>query len=42
MTLLAINYLDLTVKFGLLSKISNVHQLTRIGRVLLSLINDKT
>ena len=41
MTLLAINYLDLTVKFGLLSKISNVHQLTRIGRVLLSLINDK-
>ena len=41
MTLLAINYLDLTVKFGLLSKISNVYQLTRIGRVLLSLLNDK-
>ena len=41
MTLLADNYLDLSVKFGLLSKISNVYQLTRIGRVLLSLINDK-
>ncbi len=41
MTLLAINYLDLTVKFGLLSKISNVYQLTRIGRVLLNLLNDK-
>ena len=41
MTQLAINYLDLAVKFGLLSQISNVYQLTRIGRVLLSLINDK-
>ena len=41
MTLLASNYLDLTVKFGLLSKISNVYQLTRIGRVLLSSINDE-
>ena len=41
MTLLVINYLDLTVKFGLLSKISNVYQLTRTGRVLLSLLNDK-
>lgn len=39
--LLSANYLDLTVKFGLLSKISNVYQLTRIGRVLLSLLNDK-
>ncbi len=42
MTLLGTNYLDLTVKFGLLSKISNVYQLTRIGRVLLSLLNDKS
>ena len=41
MTLLATSYLDLTVKFGLLSKISNVYQLTRTGRVLLSLLNDK-
>ena len=41
MTSLASNYLDLTVKFGLLSKISNVYQPTRIGRVLLSLLNDK-
>ena len=41
MTLLATNYLDLAVKFGLLSKISNVYQLTRTGRVLLSLLNDK-
>ncbi|RKU24489.1 hypothetical protein C6499_16870 [Candidatus Poribacteria bacterium] len=41
MTLLSTSYLDLTVKFGLLSKISNVYQLTRIGRVLLSLLNDK-
>lgn len=40
MTLLASNYLDLTVKFGLLSKISNVYQLTRIGRVLLNLLNE--
>ena len=40
-TLLSANYLDLTVKFGLLSKISNVYQLTRIGRVLLTLLNDK-
>ena len=38
---LAINYLDLSVKFGLLSAISNVYQLTRIGRVLLGLLNDK-
>ena len=37
----ATNYLDLAVKFGLLSKISNVYQLTRTGRVLLSLLNDK-
>ena len=42
MTLLASNYLDLTVKFGLLSKISNVYQLTRIGRILLSLLNDES
>ena len=35
------NYVDLTVKFGLLSKISNVYQLTRMGRVLSSLLNDK-
>ena len=41
MTQLAINYLDLAVKFGLLSKISNVYQLTRIGRVILSLRDDK-
>ena len=41
-TLLSANYLDLTVKFGLLSKISNVYQLTRIGRVLLSLLDDKS
>ena len=41
MTQLAINYIDLAVKFGLLSRISNVYQLTRIGRVLLSLVNDK-
>ena len=40
-TLLGTSYLDLTVKFGLLSKISNIYQLTRIGRVLLSLLNDK-
>lgn len=40
MTQLASNYLDLTVKFGLLSKISNVYQLTRSGRVLLNLLND--
>lgn len=40
MTQLAINYIDLAVKFGLLSKISNVHQLTRVGRVLSSLISD--
>ncbi|MCY4570606.1 MAG: hypothetical protein OXD49_20145 [Candidatus Poribacteria bacterium] len=40
MTLLASNYLDLAVKFGLLSKISNVYQLTRIGRVLLNLLNE--
>lgn len=40
MTSLASNYLDLTVKFGLLSKITNIYQLTRIGRVLLSLRND--
>lgn len=36
----ATNYIDLAVKFGLLSKISNVYQLTRTGRVLLSLLND--
>lgn len=41
MNSLASNYLDLTVKFGLLSQISNVYQLTRIGRVLLSLLNNK-
>lgn len=41
MTLSATNYLDLAVKFGLLSKISEVYQLTRTGRVLLSLLNDK-
>ena len=41
MTQLAINYLDLAVKFGLLSKISNVYQLTRNGRVILSLRDDK-
>ena len=41
MNLLAANYLDLTVKLGLLSKISDVYQLTRIGRVLLSLLDDK-
>ncbi len=41
MTSSATNYLDLAVKFGLLSKISNVYQLTRTGRVLLSLLNDK-
>ncbi len=41
MNLLGTNYLDLAVKFGLLSQISNVYQLTRIGRVLLSLLNDK-
>lgn len=40
-TLLSTSYLDTTVKLGLLSKISNVYQLTRIGRVLLSLLNDK-
>ena len=40
MTLLASNYLDLAVKFGLLSEISNVYQLTRIGRVLLNLLNE--
>ena len=40
-TQLAINYLNLAVKFGLLSQISNIYQLTRTGRVLLSLINDK-
>lgn len=40
MTLLAANYLDLTFKFGLLSKISNVYQLTRIGRVHLSLLDN--
>lgn len=39
MTLLAANYLDLTFKLGLLSKISNVYQLTRIGRVHLSLLD---
>ncbi|MYC76376.1 hypothetical protein F4X10_11485 [Candidatus Poribacteria bacterium] len=39
---LAINYIDLAVKFGLLSQISNVYQLTRIGRILLSLVNDKS
>lgn len=41
MTVLATNYLDLTVKFGLLSKISDVYQLTRTGRILLSLLNDQ-
>lgn len=41
MTQLAVNYLDLAVKFGLLSQISHVYQLTRIGRVLLSLVDDK-
>ena len=40
MTLLASNYIDLAVKFGLLSEISNVYQLTRIGRILLSLLNE--
>lgn len=40
-TLLSTSYLDTAVKFGLLSKISNVYQLTRTGRVLLSLFNDK-
>ena len=40
MTLLAANYLDLANKFGLLSKISDVYQLTRTGRVLLNLLND--
>ena len=40
-TLLSASYLDTAVKFGLLSKISNVYQLTRTGRVLLSLLNDK-
>ena len=40
MTQVAINYLDLAVKFGLLSKISNVYQLTRVGRVLLSLLSN--
>ena len=39
---LAINYIDLAVKFGLLSQISNVYQLTRIGRILLNLLNDKS
>ena len=39
-TVLATNYLDLAVKFGLLSKISDVYQLTRVGRVLLNLLND--
>ena len=42
MTQLAINYIDLAVKFGLLSQISNVYQLTRIGRVLLNLRSDKS
>ena len=41
MTSSATNYLDLAVKLGLLSKIVNVYQLTRTGRVLLSLLNDK-
>lgn len=40
MTLLAANYLDLADKFGLVSKISDVYQLTRTGRVLLNLLND--
>ena len=40
-TLLSTSYLDTTVKFGLLSKISNVYQLTRTGRVLLGLLNVK-
>ena len=41
MTQLAINYFKLALKFDLISEISNVYQLTRMGRVLLSLINDK-
>ena len=41
MTLLTTSYLDAAVKFGLLSKISNVYQLTRTGRILLSLLDDK-
>lgn len=41
MVRLAINYFDLAVKFGLLSEISNVYQLTRIGQVLLSLLSDQ-
>lgn len=40
MTLLATNYIDLTVKFKLISKITNVFQPTRIGRVLLSLLKN--
>lgn len=40
-TLLSTSYLDTAVKFGLLSKISNIYQLTRTGRVLFSLLNDK-
>ena len=40
-TLLSTSYLDTAVKFGLLSKISNVYQLTRTGRILLNLLNDK-
>lgn len=41
MTLIATNYVDLTVKLKLLAQISNVYRLTRIGRILLSLIKDK-
>ena len=40
-TLLSTSYLNTAVKFRLLSKISNVYQLTRTGRILLSLLNDK-
>ena len=36
----AMNYLDFTVSLGLLSRLSNVYRLTRIGGVLYSLLKD--
>lgn len=39
---LAEGYITLSVKFGLLSQISNVFHLTRMGRVLYCLLNDSS
>lgn len=39
---LAEGYITLSVKFGLLSEISNVFHLTRMGRVLYCLLNDSS